>query len=404
MQHKLWLVGGGSGQPDYLLPIARKTLEQADCVIASERFLSMIQAKKTLPLKRLSQLLQQLPDLLKQESIAILVSGDPLLYSFYHTIQKRYPDWEITVIPGIGSLQLLCSKFGLPMEQAKICSLHGKAYTAGSIACAVTQNALTCFFCSAKDGVKEIATSLLSYGLSDAEIFVGADLTYETEQLLHGTPEQFCAIENPALCVTAVKNPHPHSVGGVVLLPDSAFLRNRAPMTKEEVRAVILSKLQLQPDSVVWDIGAGTGSVSISCAKCCPFGQVYAVEYQLEALDILQKNCAYLQADTVTIVSGRAETVLDTLPVPDCVFIGGSGGALPALLDKIKALPKSVRLVVSSVTLETQAECMTQLQHMPQLDIVQVTVGHSRPVGNYHVLENNHAVTLFSCMTKKEQA
>ena len=395
--HKLWLVGGGSGQPDYLLPLAKQVLEQVDCVIASERFLKLAAGKKQIPMKQLSALLEQLPTLLQTDSVAILVSGDPLLYSFYRTVRNRYPDWEITVIPGVGSLQLLGAKFGLTMEDAFISSLHGKPYTAGSIACAVAQHALTFFFCSAKDGVRQIAQALCQYQLSDTTMYIGADLTYETEQTWSGTPEQFCSAENPALCVTAVRNPNPKPVGTAGFLPDDAFLRNAAPMTKEEVRAVIISKLRLQPDSIVWDLGAGTGSVSITCAKCCPYGKVYAVEYQEQALDILRQNCAYLQAENVTVIAGRAETVLSELPVPDCIFIGGSNGAFPEILRQIQQLPKSVRLVVSAVTLETQAEVTQLLQDAPQLEIVPVFSGQSRKVGRYHVLQPYHPVLLFAC-------
>ena len=377
--HKLWLVGGGSGQPDYLLPLAKQVLEQADCVIASERFLKLAAGKKQIPMKQLSALLEQLPTLLENDSVAILVSGDPLLYSFYRTVRNRYPDWDITVIPGIGSLQLLGAKFGLTMEDAFISSLHGKPYTAGSIACAVAQHALTFFFCSA------------------TTMYIGADLTYETEQTWSGAPEQFCSAENPALCVTAVRNPNPKPVGTAGFLPDDAFLRNGAPMTKEEVRAVIISKLRLQPDSIVWDLGAGTGSVSITCAKCCPYGQVYAVEYQEQALDILRQNCAYLQAENVTVVAGRAEDMLSELPVPDCIFIGGSNGAFPEILQQIQQLPKPVRLVVSAVTLETQAEVTQLLQGAPQLEVIPVFSGQSRKVGRYHVLQPHHPVLLFAC-------
>ena len=92
-----------------------------------------------------------------------------------------------------------------------------------------------------------------------------------------------------------------------------------------------------------------------------------------------------------------------TLPVPDCIFIGGSDGACSSIFQQIQSLPKTVRLVVSSVTLETQAELMTLLQDMPQLEIVQIAVGHSRAVGKYHVLENNHPVMLFSCLAGGER-
>lgn len=335
MQHELILAGGGSGTADYLLPAAKKALESADCVIASERFLSLLEVKKARPMGNISRLLQELPELLETERIGIVVSGDPLLYSLCRTIQNRYPELEMQVIPGVGSLQLLGAAFGLTMEQAEIRSIHGRECSPGTIAYAVSEHAETFFFCSGTQGPREIAQSLLAYGLADTEIFVGADLTYPTQQLWHGTPEQAAQRPNPKLCVAAVRNPHPKPTARLGLLPDSAFLRNRSPMTKEEVRAVVLSKLRLKPDAVVWDLGAGTGSVSIECARMCPFGTVYAVEYKPAALEILEKNKAFLQTENLQIIPGRAEEQIGSLPVPDCVFLGGSDGAAPELIEHL---------------------------------------------------------------------
>lgn len=172
-------------------------------------------------------------------------------------------------------------------------------------------------------------------------------------------------------------------------------------MTKEEVRAVVLSKLRLKPDAVVWDLGAGTGSVSIECARMCPFGTVYAVEYKPAALEILEKNKAFLQTENLQIIPGRAEEQIGSLPVPDCVFLGGSDGAAPELIEHLCQLKQPVRLVASAVTLETQAELFPLLQKLPQFEVIQLAVSCGRPVGNYHILESNHSVLLFSCMTKE---
>ena len=221
----------------------------------------------------ISRLLQELPELLETERIGIVVSGDPLLYSLCRTIQNRYPELEMQVIPGVGSLQLLGAAFGLTMEQAEIRSIHGRECSPGTIAYAVSEHAETFFFCSGTQGPREIAQSLLAYGLADTEIFVGADLTYPTQQLWHGTPEQAAQRPNPKLCVAAVRNPHPKPTARLGLLPDSAFLRNRSPMTKEEVRAVVLSKLRLKPDAVVWDLGAGTGVYPSNAPGCVPLGR-----------------------------------------------------------------------------------------------------------------------------------
>lgn len=401
MQHKLILAGGGSGTADYLLPAAKKALEAADCVIASPRFLQLLQAKKTEPMGKISALLERLPARLEQESLGIVVSGDPLLYSLCRTIRRRFPSLEMQVLPGVGSLQLLGAAFGLTMEQAAILSIHGRDCSAGTIAYTVSEHPETFFFCAADHGPREIAEALLTYGLTETEIFIGADLTYPTQNLWHGTPEQAAMLENPSLCVAAVHNPHPRPVSRLGLLPDSAFLRNQSPMTKEEVRAVVLSKLRLRPDAVVWDIGAGTGSVSVECARMCPFGNVYAVEYKAAALEILEKNRELFGTKNLHIISGRAEEQLQKLPQPDCVFLGGSGGAAKVILRTLLDLDKSVRLVASAVTLETQAELFPLMQKLPQFEVVQLSVSCGKAVGSYHVLDSNHPVLLFSCMTKE---
>ena len=399
--HELILAGGGSGQAAYLLPAVKEQLEQADFVLASERFLSFLQVRQGIPMTHLYDRLEQLPQLLEQGSVAVVVSGDPLLYSLCKTIQKRMPDIKMRILPGVGSLQLLGAAFGITMEQAAILSIHGRDCSFGKIAYAAAIHEAVFFFCSKEQGPREIAQALLQYHVAHTEICVGASLTYPEERCYSGTPEEILLQENPQLCVAAVRNAHPTAVTCPPLLPDEAFLRNRSPMTKEEVRAVILGKLRLFPDAVVWDIGAGTGSISVECARMCPFGTVYAVEQKADALEILQQNRDYFQLEQLQIVSGRAEQVLDTLPMPDCIFIGGSGRELSAILEKILVLPKKIRLVLSAVTLETQAEAYPLLQTLPAFQVVQLNVGYGKRVGTYRTLEWNHPITVYSCVTKE---
>lgn len=397
MRKKLTIIGGGTGMPEYVLPVAEQTIAQADCVIASERFLKTLNIRNGESLGKISVLLEQLPKRLEQQNIALIVSGDPLLYSLCRTIQKQYPDIDLQIIPGISSLQLLGTAFGLTMENAVILSLHGRNCSAGKIACTVSENAIVFFLCSVSQGAKEIAEILTEYHLTETELYIGANLTYPEQELLQGKPEKFLHFENPALCVVAVKNSNPKSVIHPALLPDSAFLRNQSPMTKEEVRAVILSKLRLQPDFIVWDIGAGTGSISVECARFCPFGNVYAIEYKHFALEILEKNKNYFQLANLEIIFGNASEVIKNLPLPDCIFIGGTGGEFPEIFKQIVQLPKKINLVISSVTLESQAEIYPLLKHISDLNITQISVSHAKAIKNYHILQDNHPVFIYSC-------
>ncbi|MDE5737095.1 MAG: precorrin-6y C5,15-methyltransferase (decarboxylating) subunit CbiE, partial [Oscillospiraceae bacterium] len=158
---KLIIIGGGIGTPEYLLPVAKQEIEKADCVIASERFLKNLTIKNGEVLGKISEFLSKLPERLKHETIALIVSGDPLLYSLCRTIQKKYPAIDLEIIPAISSLQVLGARFGLTMENAVIISLHGRNYSIGKIAYTVSENFLTFFLCSAEQGVKEIANILI---------------------------------------------------------------------------------------------------------------------------------------------------------------------------------------------------------------------------------------------------
>lgn len=399
--YDLILAGGGSGQPDYLLPVVKTELEKADFVIASERFLKIINVKNAIPLKNVYSQLEEIPELLEKGSVAIVVSGDPLLYSLLKTVQNNMPDINVRVLPGIGSLQLLGCAFGLTMENAKIMSIHGRECRAGEIAYAVSENETVFFFCSKEQGSREIAKALIDYNITDVQIYVGASLTYHDEELYSGTPYEILEKENRKLCVAAVKNRHTKRYSAPMFLTDDMFLRNESPMTKEEIRAIIISKLRLSPDSVVWDIGAGTGSISVECARICAFGNVYAVEYKEKALEIIEKNREYFGLNNLNVINGRAEQVISELPVPDSIFIGGSGGELPRLIDEILELPKNIKLVVSGVTLETQSIAYQKMKDLPDFRAVKIDVGYDKKIGSYRVMDCNHPIMLYSCKTKE---
>lgn len=409
---KLIIIGGGSGDPAYLLPVAQNILcsPELDCVIAPERFRNLLQDLlknknlKTEILKDIPAFLEQLPERLQSEQIAVIVSGDPLFYSLCRTILARYPDLNTEIIPGIGSLQLLGTAFGLTMEDTVILSLHGREYNPGTIRMTVAEHSLTCFFCSADHGAREIAEILDK--LNNLKLYIGENLGCPEQKLYTGSPEEFRDFRNPKLHVVAVKNPDPRPVSRPALLPDDAFLRNQSPMTKEEVRAVILSKLRLQPAHVVWDIGAGTGSISVECARFCPSGRVCAVEYKPEALEILEQNRQYFNLQNLEIIAGKAPDVLGDLPLPDRVFIGGTEGGfrdILGILKNLKILNHNIRLVASAVTLESQAEIYELLKDFPDLEITQISVAHAKPIKHYHVLQGNHPVMIYSCTLRYDQ-
>ena len=186
---------------------------------------------------------------------------------------------------------------------------------------------------------------------------------------------------------------------------DEEFLRGKAPMTKEEVRTVSLSKLRLGEDSVCYDVGAGTGSVSIEMALRAWNGEVYAIEKKEDALALLKENKQKFAADNLTIVPGTAPEAMTELPVPTHAFIGGSSGNMNAIVKLLLEKNPKVRIVINCITLETVTEAMNAIRDfdLTDVDIVQLGAARSKSIGRYHMMMGENPIYIISCTGRGEE-
>lgn len=177
-------------------------------------------------------------------------------------------------------------------------------------------------------------------------------------------------------------------------IPDQAFLRGQAPMTKEEVRSVSLSKLALAREAVVYDIGAGTGSVAVECARQCINGTVYAIEKNAQALELLRQNKIKHRAWNLEIISGEAPEALSELPVPTHAFVGGSGGRLMEIARLLWEKNPRVRLVLNVISLETLQEVIELMKNteFSHKEIVQISVAKAKELGRHHLMMGQNPV------------
>ena len=169
-------------------------------------------------------------------------------------------------------------------------------------------------------------------------------------------------------------------------------------MTKEEVRWVSVSRLAVQPRDTVWDVGAGTGAVTLELARKASDGLVYAVERKPEAVALLHENRAKLGGYNVHIVEGAAPDALEALPAPDCVFVGGSGGAMRRILAIAKHKNPAVRVVVNAIALETLHETQAALSALgfADVEITQLSAARGKAVGPYTMMTANNPVFILS--------
>ena len=401
-ERELWVVGVGPGAADQLTPAASAVLARADCVVAAARHAGLAGAHPNIVLlKGIPETLDRVERELERGSVAVLVSGDPGIYSLLPVLKRRWPGRNVRVVPGIGALQSLCAAAGEAWDDAAILSGHGRPLTAARFLTVVERRRLTVLFCGG-DRTPRWACEALAGAVGGlgtrVEAVVGERLSYPDERVTRGAPADLAGRDFDPLSLMLVRNAAPWTPP-FGRPRDADFERGGVPMTREEVRSVVLDRLELGPESVLWDIGAGTGSVSVAAALACPDGEVCSVECDSAAVALLERNREKFRLHNMTIRPGRALAVLESLPGPTHVFVGGSGGELSALLARLPLLPcrGEVRVVVSAVTLRTLSEAVTALSGpgYRDLEAVQVAVSASRPLGGSLLLmEARNPVTL----------
>ncbi len=400
------IIGGGPGDASYILPAARQAVSQCGLIIGDKRLLEIFgleaDGKYIFEMGRMVDRLRWLKEQPDSLRVGILVSGDPLMYSMLRLVQRTFPEAKIHIVPGIGSIQVFAARLGESLEEAKIISAHGRNMTGGMLAAAVRENSKLFILCDHERTPDWMAGQLIDAGLTSVHMAVGSRISYPDEILLSGSPQDvLCGKGYPPLSLVMVKNlaAVPVSSG---FFRDGAFLRNRTPMTREEIRWIAVGKLGLSANSVVWDVGAGTGSVSVECAGRCPSGKVIAIEKNPRALEVLRQNQAYLAPVNMEIIEGAAPAAFKGLERPSHVFIGGSGGALAEILKEICRYGAGIRIVIACVTLETMMEAYKlsgSMEGLRRQEAVTIRIETDRPVGNYHLMEGGHPVTLIIAET-----
>lgn len=390
------LVGIGMGGQEGMTCEAKRWCERADLLIGAARMTEGIvlpgqAVYQEYQTEKITAYIGEHPEF---ERIGILLSGDVGFYSGAKRLLQVLPE-QTKVFPGVASLVSFCAKLKESWEDAVLLSVHGKhCNLVGEI-----QHHEKIFALLGKSGqVKELCGKLLEYGMDDVEIFIGERLSYPEERILRGYPKDFLELRTDPLAVILVKNPKARRfvTHG---LPDEAFLRDKVPMTKEEIREVSICKLHLERDSVIYDVGAGSGSLSVEMALTSYKGNVYAIEKNPEAVKLLKKNRSKYGTDNMEIVEGCAPGALTDLPAPTHAFIGGSSGNLKEICEVLLVKNPKVRLVINAITLETVAEALKVLGELPvcRQEIVQMSVSRSKEVGRYHMMMGQNPVYIISC-------
>ncbi|MDO4260793.1 MAG: precorrin-6A reductase [Eubacteriales bacterium] len=393
------LIGIGMGTPEGMTVEAADTIREADLLIGAGRMLEAAREaeKPVFAAYDPEKIAAYVRDHAEYRRIAVLLSGDIGFYSGAKRLYDALADagCEIQSLCGISSVVYLCGKLKTPWEDVRLMSAHGRS---ANLAGAVRESAKTFTLLGAGDSVQAMCRELREYGLSHVTVHVGERLGYPDERITSGTPEELERGDYGSLCAALIENPKPFS-GIRSCIGDEEFLRGKAPMTKSEVRSLSVAKLRLTRDAVVYDVGAGTGSVTVELALAAPDGMVYAVERNAEACGLIEENKRRFGTPNIQVTEGLAPEAMEALPAPTHAFIGGSAGNLKEILQSILAKNPSVRLVINTVTLETVAEVTECLKELPLIEeeIISVSIARAKKAGAYHLMMGQNPIYIVTC-------
>jgi precorrin-6B C5,15-methyltransferase / cobalt-precorrin-6B C5,C15-methyltransferase len=378
------VVGIGADGWAGLTEAAREALRQAPAITGSPRQLALL---PELPARRLplpSPLLEHLDGLLRDNpGVCVLASGDPMLGGIGATLARRLGARRVRVLPAVSSVALACARLGWPEQEVTVVSLVARPPE--TILAALQPGARLLALCRDRSTPALAAKLLTAAGWGDSEVAVLEQLGGPAERVSEARPASDLSSDGfDDLCLLAVTGrpgPGARATTRVPGLPDDAY-ETDGQLTRRELRALALAGLAPGPGQLLWDVGAGSGSIGIEWMRADPLARAIAVEARPDRAARAARNATALGVPGLQVVTGSAPAALAGLPAPDAVFAGGGLTAAGVLEACWQRLRPGGRLVAHAVTLESE----TVLQRWQQAEggqLVRVAVSHAEPLGRF---------------------
>lgn len=381
---KVKIIGIGMGSEKNLTAEAAEAIKAADVLIGARRMLEPFKAlgKPMLEEYRSEEISRFLEEN-EYQSPAVLVSGDCGFFSGARKLTALLKDADTELICGIASPVYFLSKLKKDWSDCHFVSLHGQN---GNIVRSVCAHEKTFFLLGGSLGASDVCKKLCDYGMGDISLYIGENLGSESEKITSGKACEIVGLSTCGLSVMLAENPdYERQIPSGI--DDEEFIRGKVPMTKKEVRAITVSGLEIGKNDLCWDIGSGTGSVSVEMAVRCENGTVHAVEKNPEAAALTAENSRKFGCDNIEIHEGEAAEIVGELPPPDCVFIGGSSGKIGEIVGAALDKNSNVRLTITAVSLETLVQATEAFDKLGmKSEITQIAVTRTRKVGNHTML------------------
>ncbi len=396
MKDKVYIIGIGDNGEKCLGQEAHALIQNAEILFGGERHLSFFNpsnCEKVAVKSNLKEVAARINSELGKKKMVVLASGDPLFYGIGKYLLTKVPKDKVEILPYISAMQLAFARVKESWEDAVLVSLHAKPIDDLLNMLKTADPSKIGLFTDDINTPSAIAKALLENIGNGFKAYVCENLGGEDERVTSGSLEEITGkVFAPLNVMILVKKsaeytPKENSLKEWPLgIPDMEFYQ-RTPekglITKSEVRVLSLSKMHIRKDSVVWDIGAGSGSVSIESALLAPQGSVFAIEKNADDFALINKNIDKFKTPNVHAIHGLAPDAISSISLePDAVFIGGSAGNMPEILRICAERSKSDgRIVVNVITLENLAEAWESFKKLGlKAEATLLQVSRSQPI------------------------
>lgn len=416
------LAGTRMGDSRNLTKEVQEAISQADFLLGADRMIQKYEPQiEKMPFYQANKII---PYLLNQQEtyadtgtkkVVILFSGDSGFYSgcesLYQSLRREIKQGTLSatlrILPGISSISYLAACTGVSYQDAAIRSIHGKAGWEQEILMTIRHHAKTFLLTSGAKDIRALGELLIEHGLENCMVIAGYQLSYPEQQMISLTAEECCHFHKEGLCTCLIQNPDAKPKMLTHGIEDEDFLRDKIPMTKEEVREISICKLKLSEGAVLYDIGSGTGSISIEAARLSETIQVYALERKQEAVSLMERNCKKFEVRNVAIIHALAPEGLSELPMPTHAFLGGSGGKMTEIIEVLYQKNPNLRIVMNAISMETICEIRevieTYKNKIKDLDVVQIQTSKAKKAGDYHLMQAQNPVWICSFTFQEEK-
>lgn len=393
------LIGIGMGNSSTITKEASEFLSDCDLLIGAKRIVESCHELVSNKINsKYSYKPEEIVKFIEEENsaqkIAVVFSGDIGFYSGAKNLYSYLNKYNLKLMSGISSPIYFLNKIGKAWEDTTLLSNHGKDI---NIISKVRTYRKIFMLLGTESAVSEICEKMCKFGMENVDITVGECLSYDNENIVSGKAKDFINKKFNKLSVIFIENDMAEEFKSFGI-SDEDFKRGKVPMTKCEIRALSLEKLKLKKDSVLYDIGAGTGSVSIEASLYCQDGKVYAIEKNEEGIQLIFENAIKFKVDNCIPILGEASNCIKDLEPPTHVFIGGSSGNILNILKEVKLKNKNAKLVFNAITLETITEIFNLIKAgiLVNSEIVQANISKSKTLGNYHMMTANNPIFIIS--------